>query len=249
LDFLTEALTLLSIIFPPVALVAGPLMMIRGYFDYQKGKNYSLGSGAGVFSLSQEGEAASMQMGGIMDMAFGAITLRGGLKSFGLGKMFPKTQQNAVTLRSNVLKNNLNTQQLVQVQQVETQLTTITQRAIQNVNNGTATGRWAQKLATTPKNSPIYRMRLGNAIHEETFSLIQGEIMAGNLPAGIITNAGKAIPQRGLTNSFAGSRPDIRMPLGGGREAVFDITTIGQAGHAAPYGTFGHVDYVSEILY
>ena len=95
----------------------------------------------------------------------------------------------------------------------------------------------------------MYRLTLGNAVHEESFNLIQQEIAGGSLPAGIQTNVGRAIPGMGLPNGFGGLRPDIRLPLSAGNEAVFDITTIAQAGHAQPYTGFNWVRYVTELLY
>jgi hypothetical protein len=159
------------------------------------------------------------------------------------------TQAVLTAIRTNILKNTLAAAEQATVSRVEGSLIRIIQRAIQNVNAGTATGAWAQRLANTPATSSMYRLTLGNAIHEETFNLIQQEVAAGRLPAGMQTNVGRAVSQAGLSNSFGRMRPDIRLPLSGGEEAVFDVTTVAQAGHAGKYGNFTHVKYVVELMY
>jgi hypothetical protein len=134
------------------------------------------------------------------------------------------------------------------VSSVEARLTNVTQRAIANVNAGTATGPWAQRLAGMAQTNPMYRLTLGNAIHEEAFDLARQEVQAGTLPAGLQSNVGRAIPPA-LPNSYGGLRPDFRLPLSNGREALWDITTTAQAGHATPYTTNSWVEYVVELLY
>ncbi|HZQ82136.1 MAG TPA: DUF4157 domain-containing protein [Gaiellaceae bacterium] len=158
--------------------------------------------------------------------------------------------QALATIGRSVLKTGtLTAAEQATVSGVESRLVSIVQRAIANVNAGTATGAWAQRLAGLAQTDPMYKLTLGNAIHEEAFELARQEVRAGTLPAGLQSNVGRAIPGAGLPNSYGGLRPDWRLPLSGGNEAVFDITTTGQAGHAQPYTTNSWVKYVVELLY
>jgi hypothetical protein len=159
------------------------------------------------------------------------------------------TSQALATIGRSVLKTStLTAAEQATVTNVETRLTSITQRAIANVNAGTATGPWAQRLAGMQSTNPMYRLTLGNAIHEEAFGLTRQEVQAGTLPAGLQSNVGRAIPPA-LPNSYGGLRPDFRLPLSGGNEAIWDITTVAQAGHAQPYTSNAWVRYVVELLY
>jgi hypothetical protein len=160
------------------------------------------------------------------------------------------TSQALATIGRSVLKTGtLTATEQATVSNIETRLTSITQRAIANVNAGAATGPWAQRLAAMQSTNPMYRLTLGNAIHEEAFGLARQEIQAGTLPAGLQSNVGRAIPGAGLPNSYGGLRPDFRLPLSGGNEAIWDITTVAQAGHAQPYTANAWVQYVVELLY
>lgn len=85
---------------------------------------------------------------------------------------------------------------------------------------------------------PDYARVFGNVVHEEAGTLIARE----GLP--VVWNRG--VLQRGGV-AFRG-RPDVRFVLGGGREAVWDITTVGQAGKARIYSIPG-VEYLVELLY
>jgi hypothetical protein len=214
-------------------------------FAGQIGQIWSAGLGArGLAQMFTVAQTARVMAAG--RTALGITGVAGRTAAAGAGPAVARAIQTQVLLRSSVLTGA----ELSQIQQVEARLVTILQRAIQNVDSGAATGVWAQRLATTPTTSQLYRATLGNAYHEEAFNLIQQEVASGALPAGLRTNVGKAIPGAGLTNAFSGSlRPDIRMPLSGGNEAIWDITTVGQAGHAQPYTTFGFVRYVVELLY
>jgi hypothetical protein len=160
------------------------------------------------------------------------------------------TTQALTAITRNVLKTGtLTAAEQATISNVERRLIGIVQRAIARVNSGAATGPWAQRLAGMQQTNPMYRLTLGNAIHEESFNLAQQEISAGTLPAQLQTNVGRAIPGAGLPNSFTPLRPDIRLPLSNGNEAVWDITTQAQAGHAQPYTTNSWVQYVVELMY
>lgn len=160
------------------------------------------------------------------------------------------TSQALATIGRSVLKTGtLSAAEQASISTVETRLAGITQRALANVNAGSATGPWAQRLAGMQSTNPMYRLTLGNAVHEEAFELARREVQAGTLPAGLQSNVGRAIPGAGLPNSYGGLRPDFRLPLSGGNEAVFDITTVAQAGHAQPYTSNSWVQYVVELLY
>jgi hypothetical protein len=160
------------------------------------------------------------------------------------------TGQALATIGRSALKTGtLSAAEQATIARIEARLTSITQRAIANVNAGRATGPWAQRLAGMQPTNRMYRLTLGNAIHEESFELARREVQAGTLPAGFQSNIGRAIPGAGLPNSYGGLRPDFRLPLANGREAVWDITTTAQAGHAQPYTSNSWVEYVVELLY
>ncbi len=160
------------------------------------------------------------------------------------------TGQALATIGRSALKTGtLSATEQATISNVEARITSITQRAIANVNTGTATGPWAQRLAGMAQTNPMYKLTLGNAIHEEAFELARQEVRAGTLPAGLQSNIGRAIPTAGLPNSYGGLRPDFRLPLSSGNEALWDITTTAQAGHAQPYTSKSWVQYVVELLY
>ncbi len=117
----------------------------------------------------------------------------------------------------------------------------ITTRAAQTIRAGGGTGTAAARYATYPTPT-----NLGRAVEEEIFRLVRTAQQAGTLPPGFALNLGREIPGGG---SFAPLRPDIRLPLGGGRELVWDVTTIRQAGHAKHYADVTHAEYVAELLY
>jgi hypothetical protein len=214
--------------------------------------NVALGvrSGLQIFQLSGALRVAAAARTG----ASGAAAVEGAVTSEGTvtnatGASVASAAARTINVTVNVMRSapGLSSAELAAIQRVETRLALLVRRAIQNIDSGTATGAWAQRLAATSTGARTYSMVLGNAIHEETFSLIQQDVAAGVLPAGIRTNIGRATGS--LTSSFGRLRPDIRMPLGGGKEAVFDITTTRQAGHATKYGSFSFVEYISELLY
>lgn len=92
MDFInTIGLIFLSIIFPPVGILAGALSIYEGYQSYKLGTEIEEAKGAGVFSLSQESQAESLKAGGIMGMFMGALTM--GLTVFNLPRWFRGVQQ------------------------------------------------------------------------------------------------------------------------------------------------------------
>jgi hypothetical protein len=99
-----------------------------------------------------------------------------------------------------------------------------------------------------------YPITFGNAVDQETQALIRAEQAAGVLPEDMVVNQGAANINPDLPNSYNNRlRPDIRLPLGNGREAVWDLTTKAQAGvlegHSAKYGSFDFVDYAADLPY
>ena len=111
---------------------------------------------------------------------------------------------------------------------------------------GTVTRPWAQRLGQTAEGSRDYARVFGNALHEELFARIEQAVRAGKLDEEIATNIGRFLEYGGY---FGRLRPDIRLPLGKGREALWDLTTVGQAGHSQHYGTRDFVQYLMEFLY
>lgn len=201
-------------------------------------------------ALGVRGAIQVFTMSGAMRAMAAARAATGAAGAAGPTAVNQATQTALAQIRTQLLKSGtLSAAEQAQVRAVEGRLIPILQRAIQNVNARTATGPWAQRLAGMAQNNPMYRLTLGNAVHEESFNLIQQEVSSGTLPAGMQTNVGRAIPTANLTNSFGRLRPDIRLPLASGREAIWDITTSAQAGHAQPYTSFNFVEYVVELLY
>lgn len=121
--------------------------------------------------------------------------------------------------------------------------------------SGTPCSIVAEIGKVSPEPSTSYARTFGNAVHEEAFRLINAARDSGQAWAqNLATNSGAAFPLRGLTANFGGLRPDIRLSLGGGREAVWDITTIAQVrprfGHAGTnYRSFAFVDYIADLPY
>jgi hypothetical protein len=152
----------------------------------------------------------------------------------------------------------LSAQDKTLIDQVQNRLRELREIANNNVAAGRATGRNADLLANTPTNSSAYSRRYGNAIHDEFFKLIEADATAGELgkmQARIITNKGAVDVKAGFANTFSGKRPDVRLDLGNGREAVWDLTTKAEAaksnlGHGGNrYGGFGFVDYIADLVY
>jgi hypothetical protein len=106
-------------------------------------------------------------------------------------------------------------------------------------------------------SNPAYARTFGSAVHEELFALIRVEQRQGRL-LNLITNTGRP-SGTAFPNSFAlGARgrnipPDIRMSLGGGQEAIWDLTTIPQAsvpgGHVGTYAGQNFVQYAGDLVY
>jgi hypothetical protein len=141
---------------------------------------------------------------------------------------------------------NLTATEAAQVNAWQTQLQQIVRQAVQQVDAGLGTTRWAQIYGG---QGPLAGTALarGNAIHYEAFQMIRSAQFQ-NAP-NILLNRGVARSLLGFPNSFGKVRPDIRFPLANGREVVFDITTFGQIGHSAHYGSRSWVEAVIEILY
>jgi uncharacterized protein DUF4157 len=71
----TTIISLLSILFPPLILVAAPLQFYFGYQSFQTGYNYMLGTGANnVFSREQQEMAGGLMATGAFNMGMAAVT-------------------------------------------------------------------------------------------------------------------------------------------------------------------------------
>lgn len=63
------------------------------------------------------------------------------------------------------------------------------------------------------------------------------------------------LPRLGLPNRYpGGTKPDIRLSLGNGKEAVWDITSAAvsrrEGGHALHgYGSNKFIDYLADLTY
>jgi hypothetical protein len=84
------ALLLLSVLFPPVALlVIGTAMALAqigvGFRDIRRGSQWELGTGAGVYSPQQEAQAPGLVTGGLMNVGMGTIGL--GMSAYGFSKL------------------------------------------------------------------------------------------------------------------------------------------------------------------
>jgi len=154
-----------------------------------------------------------------------------------------------VTIRANPIHDSLTAAQRPHVAAVEATLMRIAAQAVQDVDAGVVSGPHSARLASVPVGSQTHAAARGNAIHERAFALIQNAVSSGALPSATVTDKGVAHPKLGLTHAFSGKRPDIRVGLGGGEEAVFDVTTRGQAGHVRTKYTRPWVRYVIEFLY
>jgi hypothetical protein len=132
------------------------------------------------------------------------------------------------------------------VQQWGTQLQRLLARAVELVDSGQGTTRWAQiHRGTGPLGGTA--LARGNAIHYEFYRLVDAA-RADFAPAQVALNQGRAFA--GGTNAFSPLRPDVRILVPGSvDEAIFDATTVGEAGHALPYANYGWVTSVTELLY
>jgi len=138
-------------------------------------------------------------------------------------------------------------------EEINGKLGVITERAAYNVDNKVAPGDMAREVADMKPDDPLYRLKRGSAIHLEVKRLIT-EAPSGELDKDIAFDKGRALPEQRMPNSFTDPdgttlRPDIRLPLSNGHEAVWDITSEGQAGHVTKYGNFPHVNSIIEIYY
>ncbi|MCC7084263.1 MAG: hypothetical protein IT427_04570 [Pirellulales bacterium] len=157
-----------------------------------------------------------------------------------------------------VYKNNLTGNVLEFVKNVQGQLVKVLDIAVANVKAGSGLAKdkpWAQKLKGMSSDNSQYAKTFGNAVHEEAELLIQAEQMADRLPRELVVNRSKDFSRLDLPNDYGGPRPDVRLSLGNGKEAVFDFTTKSQAGsrlkgHAgSKYGSYNHVDYTADLVY
>ncbi len=201
----------------------------------------------------------------LADLAFAAAGLipgsAGAIRLAAMGRNLTKVAAGGlrnVRVVPKVLKNTLpDGPRLRYVKQIEGRLTRIADDAIDVVDQGRSTTRWAKKLAKTSPSSPRYAAVRGNAYHDEMFRQIKQAQGKGDLPPNLRTNRGRAdvpgaresLRLRGLRNPFSPKRPDIRLPLGKGQEAIWDLTSARQMGHAGGYGNKASVDYLAELLY
>jgi hypothetical protein len=148
----------------------------------------------------------------------------------------------------------LNTAEAAIVRGWTQQLEQILRQAITTVNSGQGTSRWSRIFYG---NGPLGGTALarGNAIHYEAYALLR-QARGTTLPANLAFNQGVALPARGLPIRYVNPnasrsllRPDVRISLPGGREALFDFTTVGQAGHAGAYSGYQGVASLIELLY
>jgi hypothetical protein len=150
----------------------------------------------------------------------------------------------------------LTTAEMAQIQAWQNELEAILRRAVALVDSGQGQTRWSQILRNTPANSPRYAMVRGNAVHAEAFEML-GNSRGTTLPSDMAWNRGVAMPDVNLPNRYPGRlptsrvpmRPDVRIALPGGREVVFDFTTMGNLGHSAAYGNNSWVATVIELGY
>jgi hypothetical protein len=201
----------------------------------------------------------------LADLAFAALGLipgsAGAVRLAAMGRNLTKVAAGGlrnVRVVPKVLKNTLpDGPKLRYVKQIEGRLTRIADDAIDVVDQGRSTTRWAKKLAKTSPSSPRFAAVRGNAYHDEMFRQVKQAQGKGELPPNLRTNRGRAdVPGaresarlRGLRNPFSPKRPDIRLPLGKGEEAIWDLTSARQMGHAGGYGKKASVEYLAELLY
>ena len=139
------------------------------------------------------------------------------------------------------------------IHEVTAKLMDITRQASVNVDKGIFSDDnvAAVRLAKMQPDNPLYKLTRGNAIHQEVENLITEAQDSGELSRKIVFNTGVALGPE-MPNNYRTSgrtlRPDIRLPIGNGQEAVWDITTDGQAGHAVKYD-FPHTQSIIEIYY
>jgi hypothetical protein len=142
------------------------------------------------------------------------------------------------------------------IQDVQAQLMSIRDTAVSNVKAGKGLAvnePWAKKLATMQPGDKMYDATFGSAVHEEAFELIKAEKAARRLPQNLVTNTGVPQPDFDLPGSHKPRIADIRLSLGNGKEAVWDITTKAEAGalkgHVDPYAAPSFVDYAADLPY
>ena len=149
------------------------------------------------------------------------------------------------TITANVIKNTVaNPAAQALVQQVEPKLRALLEQAVADVN--------AQSGAAL-----LTSEEFGNEVHAVFYKLLKAEQLTGKLDRNLVWNRGKAFPEKGLPHSYHVSgkrnplRPDVRLSLSlpGGEEAIWDPTTVGQAGKARTYASFPHTQYVADLLY
>jgi hypothetical protein len=150
--------------------------------------------------------------------------------------------------------NALSGEALSNVEAITNQLRTLRDTAQANLASGNtvSTSRWITRLRRMNPSNPAYARTYGNALQEEFFALARAEQTANRLSRNMVFNSGRSRPEFQLPNNYGGVRPDVRLSLGNGREAVWDLTTIGQAGvpegHAAQYAR-DFVDYIVDLPY
>lgn len=135
------------------------------------------------------------------------------------------------------------------------QLGQLAQQAVQSAGRGR--GYWATELKNTLSTSEEYARVRGLAIHEKFFGLVKQQRRAGNLPWNLTVNRGVELGGIGLPFRYQGAsgvlRPDVRLALPVGGEAVFDLTSLLQAsaskGHVGTYVRFPQVRYAVDIPY
>ncbi len=76
-----------------------------------------------------------------------------------------------------------------------------------------------------------YNERYGGAVQCWNAVRRRGQVDAGNVGGFLVERSGERPSLFPIDFYSAGARPDIRVGLGDGTEAVFDFTTVGKAGH------------------
>jgi hypothetical protein len=141
------------------------------------------------------------------------------------------------------------------VQDVGRQLEGLRDLAQSNLRNGTFTSNsgWIPIFRNMATTHPDYARLYGNALEAELKALIGAEQAAQRLPRGILLNKGAFNRDLGFTNSFGRQRPDIRLLLDNGMEAIWDLTTAAQSGvsggHVGQYASRTFVQYAADLPY
>jgi hypothetical protein len=164
-------------------------------------------------------------------------------------------EPSAPRLQAKVAKNNLSGALLEKVKQVENRLLELRDIAADNIASGQAPGGKAKELANVPANSSDYARAYGAGIHEEFSRLIKVDQATGKLPKEMKSESGVADPEFGFLKRFSGKKPDVRLALGKGLEAIWDLTSIAEAnksarGHAGTrYWLFDFAVYIADLPY